>query len=81
MIPLDPDRFESIADRGYATDCVQVLFAHLLARNIRPLWRIGGRQKVAIYFAEKLEMDEIGVDGQEVYLQACLNRAPAGAKG
>lgn len=56
--------------RGYATDCVEILFAHVLARGLLPLWRIGVRQKVAIYFAEKLEMDEIGVDGQEVYLQA-----------
>jgi hypothetical protein len=55
--------------RGYATDCVEVLFAHVLSRGICPLWRIGGRQKVAIYFAEKLEMDEIGTDGQEVYLR------------
>lgn len=55
--------------RGYATDCVETLFAHVLARNVQPLWRIGGRQKIAIYFAEKLEMDEIGTDGREVYLQ------------
>jgi GNAT superfamily N-acetyltransferase len=56
--------------RGYATDCVEALFAHILARGVRPLWRIGVRQKVAIYFAEKLELDEVGIDGQEVYLQA-----------
>jgi predicted GNAT family acetyltransferase len=56
-------------NRGYATDCVEALFAHVLSRGILPLWRIGVRQKVAIYFAEKLEMDEIGTDGQEVYLQ------------
>jgi hypothetical protein len=56
--------------RGYATDCVEALFAHVLARDIHPLWRIGVRQKIAIYFAEKLELDEIGTDGQEVYLQA-----------
>lgn len=55
--------------QGYATDCVEALFAHVLARNVKPLWRIGGRQKIAIYFAEKLEMDEIGTDGREVYLQ------------
>ena len=35
------------------------------------LWRVGVRQKIAIYSAEKLEMDEIGTNGQEVYLQAC----------
>jgi GNAT superfamily N-acetyltransferase len=56
---------------GYATDCVEAIFAHLFAQGKRPLWRIGVRQKVAIYFAEKLEMEEIGTDGQEVYLQAC----------
>ncbi len=55
--------------RRYATDCVEALFAHLFARGVRPLWRIGIRQKVAIYFAEKLGMDEIGTDGQEIYLQ------------
>jgi hypothetical protein len=57
----------------YATDCIEAIFAHVLARDIRPLWRIGVRQKIAIYFAEKLEMDEIGTNGQEVYLQACRN--------
>jgi GNAT superfamily N-acetyltransferase len=57
--------------RGYATDCVEALLDHLLARGLRPLWRIGIKQKVAIYFAEKLGMVEIGADGQEVYLQAC----------
>jgi len=55
--------------RGYGTDCVEAIFDHVLARGIRPLWRIGFDQKVAIYFAEKLEMDEIGTNGQEVYLQ------------
>ena len=59
---------------GYATDCIEALFAHVLARGVRPLWRIGIRQKIAIYFAEKLEMDEIGSNGQEVYLQACRDR-------
>lgn len=60
--------------RGYATDCVEALFTHLFEQSIRPLWRIGVRQKVGIYFAEKLELDEIGTDGQEVYLQVCPNR-------
>jgi GNAT superfamily N-acetyltransferase len=55
-------------NRGYATDCVEAIFAHVLAQGRRPLWRIGVRQKVAIYFAEKLAMEEIGVNGQEVYL-------------
>jgi hypothetical protein len=41
-----------------------------MSRGRRPLWRIGVRQKVAIYFAEKMEMEEIGVDGREVYLHA-----------
>jgi hypothetical protein len=35
---------------------------------MRPLWRIGGRQKVVINFAERLYMQEIGTDGREVYL-------------
>lgn len=60
--------------RGYATDCVEVLFSHLFEQGIRPLWRIGVRQKVGICFAEKLELEEIGTDGQEVYLQACPGR-------
>lgn len=54
---------------GYATDCVEAIFAHALARGVQPLWRIGIKQKVAIYFAEKLCLHEIGTDGQEVYLQ------------
>jgi hypothetical protein len=54
---------------GYATDCVEAIFAHAMEGGRRPLWRIGNRQKVAIYFAEKLKMDEIGTDGQEVYIQ------------
>jgi GNAT superfamily N-acetyltransferase len=54
--------------RGYATDCVEAIFAHCLETGVRPLWRIGIRQKVAIYFAEKLAMDEIGTAGREVYL-------------
>lgn len=56
---------------GYATDCIESIFAYVMARGVRPLWRIGVRQKIAIYLAEKLEMDEIGTNGQEVYLQAC----------
>ena len=56
-------------NRGYATDCVQALFSQAFARGLRPLWRIGVRQKVAILFAEKLAMEEIGTDGGEVYLQ------------
>lgn len=56
-------------NRGYATDCVEVLFARAFDLGVCPLWRIGVRQKVAIYFAEKLGMDEIGTDGREVYLQ------------
>ena len=55
---------------GYATDCIETIFAYVLAWGVRPLWRVGVRQKIAIYFAEKLEMDEIGSNGQEVYLQA-----------
>lgn len=53
---------------GYATDCVEAILSHLFDRGIQPLWRIGLRQKVALYFAEKLEMDEIGTNGQEIYL-------------
>jgi hypothetical protein len=60
-------------DNFYGTDCIEALFAHVLARGVRPLWRIGVRQKVAICFAEKLEMDEIGSNGQEVQSQACQN--------
>lgn len=56
-------------NRGYATDCVEALFAEAFTRGMRPLWRIGIRQKLAIYFAEKLCMDEIGTTGREVYLQ------------
>lgn len=56
---------------GYATDCIETIFAYALSQGVRPLWRVGVRQKIAIYFAEKLEMDEIGTNGQEVYLQAC----------
>lgn len=56
-------------NRRYATDGVEALFAHLFVQGRYPLWRIGVRQKVAIYFAEKLEMEEIGINGQEVYLQ------------
>ena len=55
--------------RRYATDCVEALVAHLFGQGIQPLWRIGIRQKAAIYFAEKMGMEEIGTDGQEVYLQ------------
>jgi hypothetical protein len=54
--------------QGFATDCVESLFAHILSLGVPPLWRIGGRQKLAIYFAEKLAMEEIGTDGREVYL-------------
>ncbi|MGD9050011.1 MAG: hypothetical protein PVF77_18305 [Anaerolineae bacterium] len=56
---------------GYATDCIECIFAYVMARNVRPLWRVGVCQKIAIHFAEKLEMDEIGTNGQEVHLQAC----------
>jgi len=56
-------------NRGYATDCVEALFAEVFVRGARPLWRIGIRQKLAIYFAEKLGMKEIGSTGGEVYLQ------------
>jgi predicted GNAT family acetyltransferase len=59
---------------GYATDCIEAIFAHVLAPGVRPLWRVGIRQKIAICIAEKLEMDEIGTNGQEVCLQACRNR-------
>ena len=55
--------------RRYATDCVEALLAHLFERGVQPLWRIGLRQKVALYFAEKMGMVEIGTDDQEVYLQ------------
>jgi RimJ/RimL family protein N-acetyltransferase len=63
-----PPRFRN---RGCATDCVEALFSCLFDRGIKPLWRIGVQQKVALYFAEKPKMDEIGTDGREVYLQAC----------
>lgn len=56
-------------NRGYATGCVESIFAATFDRGARPLWRIGIRQKLAIYFAEKLEMEEIGTTGREVYLQ------------
>jgi GNAT superfamily N-acetyltransferase len=56
--------------RGYATDCVGALLAEVLSWGVRPLWRIGIRQRLAIYFAEKLGMEEIGATGREVYLQA-----------
>jgi GNAT superfamily N-acetyltransferase len=56
-------------NRGYATDCVEALFAEIFVRGARPLWRIGIQQKLAIYFAEKLGMKEIGTTGGEVYLQ------------
>lgn len=59
---------------GYATDCVEALFTHVMAGGRRPLWRIGDRQKVAIYFAEKLKMDEIGTDGREVFVQMAADR-------
>lgn len=55
---------------GYATDGVEALFAFALAQGVRPLWRIGVRQKVAIKLAEKLLMEEIGTNGREMYLQA-----------
>ena len=60
--------------RGYATDCVEAILAHCFAAGVRPLWRIGIRQKAAIYFAEKLAMDEIGSTGREVYLQVGASR-------
>jgi GNAT superfamily N-acetyltransferase len=56
-------------NRGYATGCVEAVFAATFAQGVRPLWRIGIRQKLAIYFAEKLGMEEIGTTGREVYLQ------------
>jgi hypothetical protein len=46
------------------------MFRYVLAQGILPLWRIGLDQKVAIYLAEKLEMDETGTDGQEAYVPA-----------
>jgi GNAT superfamily N-acetyltransferase len=55
--------------RGYATGCVEAVFGAVFARGARPVWRIGIRQRLAIYFAEKLEMEEIGTTGREVYLQ------------
>jgi GNAT superfamily N-acetyltransferase len=36
-------------NRGYASDCVEALFARAFDLGVRPLWRIGVRQKVAIY--------------------------------
>lgn len=60
-------RFRSL---GYATDCVETILTQTLALGKRPLWRVGIRQKIAIYFAEKLKMEEIGTNGQEIYLQA-----------
>lgn len=56
-------------NRGYATHCVAAILAESFSRNVRPLWRIGMRQKLAIYFAERLGMEEIGTTGREVYLQ------------
>ena len=56
---------------GYATDCVEALFAQTLVEGVRPLWRIGVRQKVATKLAEKLFMEEIGTNGRELYLQTC----------
>ncbi|MFZ5918324.1 MAG: GNAT family N-acetyltransferase [Chloroflexota bacterium] len=57
---------------GYATDCVRAILAESFARGLRPLWRIGIRQRLAIYFAEKLGMEEIGANGREIYLElAC----------
>jgi GNAT superfamily N-acetyltransferase len=56
-------------NRGYATDCVEAILARALTSGARPLWRIGVRQKVTIYFAEKMSMDEMGTDGREVDLQ------------
>lgn len=57
---------------GYATDCVEALFARTLDQGMRPLWRVGIRQKVAIKLAEKMIMEEIGTNGRELYLQASL---------
>lgn len=54
--------------RGHATDCVEALFEHLFTTGRRPLWRIGERQKLAIRFAERLAMEEIGTNGREVYV-------------
>lgn len=59
---------------GYATDCVEAIFAQIMAGGRQPLWRIGDRQKIAIYFAEKLEMEEIGTDGREIYVQMAPGR-------
>jgi hypothetical protein len=66
--------FTYYRSQGYAADCVEALFAHALAQGVRPLWRIGGRQKVAICFAEKMLMQEIGTDGREVYLGLASHR-------
>lgn len=60
--------------RGYATDCVEAILTHCFAAGVRPLWRVGIRQKVAIYFAEKLGMEEIGTTGREVYLHVGASR-------
>ena len=57
---------------GYATDCVEALFARTLAQGVRPLWRVGIRQKVSIKLAEQMFMEEIGTNGRELYLQAGL---------
>jgi hypothetical protein len=50
---------------------VEALFAHTLVEEVRPLWRIGVRQKVAIKLAQKLFTEEIGTNGRDLYLQAC----------
>ena len=42
---------------------MEALFAHTLSQGVRPLWRIGVRQKVATILAEKLHMEEIGTTG------------------
>ncbi len=54
---------------GHATDSVEALLVEVLRRGMKPLWRIGIRQRLAIYFAEKLGLEEIGTTGREVYLQ------------
>ena len=65
-------------NRGYATGCVESIFAATFDQGARPLWRIGIRQKLAIYFAEKLEMEEIELEriaqrGEYYYFRVILH--------
>ena len=43
-----------------------------LDQGLRPLWRVGIRQKVAIKRAEKMILEEMGTNGCGLYLQSSL---------